>query len=131
MARFAEDSDRLAELVGKGFTMPEACARASISYKTARHWLDKGGSDPDGVYGAWARRVDAVAASSEEDEPGAVEREVEALIAGHELRSESRLACEQAKVLARKIDQLDQSPGAAAAQAMAHCSRRVRARLAP
>ena len=63
-ARFAEDSDRLAELVGRGLTMPEACARASISYKTARQWIDKGRGDPDGVYGAWARRVDAVAAST-------------------------------------------------------------------
>ena len=35
------------------------------------------------------------------------------------------MAAEQARVLARKVDQLGETPGAAAGQALAHCSRRL------
>ena len=136
MASFAKDSERLLELVGTGLSMAEACQGASIPYGTAKKWVDAGRKAPDGPYGAWLARLTAAKAGAPDDDdasprragdpgPGPVELRVDALLRGCEPSQQAALAGAQAKALARRIDQLSTSPGAAAATAMAHCSRRL------
>ena len=128
MASFAKDSERLLELIGMGLSMAEACKKAEIPYGTAKKWVDAGRKAPDGVYGAWLARLTAakagVAADDDADgrdrdsvSPGPVELRVEALLQGRELNRQAGLAAAQARTLARKVDQLGETPGAAAGQA--------------
>ena len=136
---FAE-SERILEAAAKGANLREACEKAGIPYGTARGWIERGRRDPEGPYGAWVRRLDATkapptdASASDggvslehagDSGPGPVEFQLDALLGGRELTGENALAAEQARVLARKVDQLGETPGAAAGQALAHCSRRL------
>ena len=137
MSRFAESADRVLAAIGAGATMRDACARLDIPYATARTWVANGRRDPEGPYGAWVRRLDAckappadLAEVSAPDTrkgkgPGPVESRLDALLSDRVLTGENALASEQARTLAHTIDRLGETPGGAAAQALAHCSRRL------
>jgi hypothetical protein len=132
MSRFTESAEDVLAAVGAGATMREACTRLDIPYATARTWVANGRRDPEGPYGAFVRRLDAAKAPpaddphrDEDSSPGAVETRVNALVSGCELNRQVALAAEQAKVLARAIDELGSTPGGAAKTALASCSRRL------
>ena len=135
MSRFAESADSLLAAIGAGATMREACTRLDIPYATARTWVANGRRDPEGPYGAWVRRLDATktppadagddGVGLQDSGPGPVESRLDVLLGERVLAGEAALAAAQARVLARKVDQLGETPGAAAGQALAHCSRRL------
>jgi hypothetical protein len=126
MARFAEDSGRLVELVGTGLSMTEACDRMGLSYGTARKWVDQGRRRPASAHGQFVAALDAARSpATDEGEPGAVERQVEALLRGRDLTGEAALNAAQARTLARAVDELGRTRGAAAKMALATASRRL------
>lgn len=125
MSRFDPDAERLIPLAGEGMTLQDACEKAGVPYETARAWITKGRRDPTSRYAAGLRRLESARTIEREREAGPVERRLDALLRGRELTGENALAAEQARTLAAKIDQLGATPGAAAGQALAHCSRRL------
>jgi hypothetical protein len=136
MSRFEESADRVLEAIGGGANLRESCQKAAVPYATARTWVSAGRRDPSGKYGAWVRRLDAAKAGAAADAdaealvgnpsaPGPVESRLQSLVAGRELAGEAALAFAQAKTLAHTIDRLADTPGAAAATALASCSRRL------
>jgi hypothetical protein len=129
VSQFADHADRLVAFVSEGLTMRDGCARAGLSYDTARKWVSAGRRDPNGAYGAFVTALDAARCSSEAEdedfEPGPVERQVEILIAGRELDGEAAIAAAQAQALARTVDTLSRTRGGSAGLALASVSRRL------
>lgn len=120
---------RIVQLVGEGLTVTDTCESVGISPKTGHNWASEGRRNPAGRYGKFAQDLDAARSGARLDleghEPGPIEREVGALIAGRALDTHGRIAAATGLALARKIDVLAESGNATAAMNMAAASRRL------
>jgi hypothetical protein len=130
--KFENVNAKLLAHVGEGETLIDACSRVGVNPHTARNWVTEGHRDPEGRYGEFARGLDAARtrarlASEEDDgyEPGAVEREVIALIIGRKLDAHGRVAAVQARACARQIDVLSAARSGSAALGLVAASRRL------
>jgi hypothetical protein len=98
-SNFENGHAKFVELVAAGETLVGACEQVGVNPHTARNWISEGRRTPEGRYGGFVKALDAARASvrldrEEEDgyEPGPVEREVRALIAGRNLDAHGRIA---------------------------------------
>jgi hypothetical protein len=129
MTRFAESSERILELHREGFTLQAACEAAGTPVTTARKWLAAGraGKAP---YADWLARYEAPRTPVDDDdgrELGRVESTVEMLLADREPRlgPEQRLSAQEARCVARAIDELSKTKGGQAALGLVSASRRL------
>jgi hypothetical protein len=130
--KFDSVNAKIIELVAAGETVVGACEQVGVNPHTCRNWITTGRRSPEGRYGGFVKALDATRASvrldrEEEDgyEPGPVEREVRALIAGRDLDAHGRIAAAQGRALARQVDSLVASRSGSAALGLAAVSRRL------
>jgi hypothetical protein len=119
--------------VGEGQTLADASENVGLSPKTAYNWSSEGRRDPEGRCGGFSRSLDAARTQArldreeelEDYDPGPVEREVCALIAGRNLDHHGRIAAATGRALARQVDTLSASRTGSAALGLAAVSRRL------
>jgi hypothetical protein len=132
-----QHGDRLLALVSEGVPLVQACVSLGVNDKTAAKWVERGRREPDGRYGPWVKRLDAIRSANGNanlpidtggDRPaGPVETTLEALLAEREphLGPEQRLSAQEARCLARVVDELSKAKGGAAALGLVSASKRL------
>jgi hypothetical protein len=61
--RFEQVAPELCERVAAGASFADACHALEVKTNTARAWLRKGRTDPEGLYGRFAAGIDAAKAA--------------------------------------------------------------------
>jgi hypothetical protein len=133
-----QHGDRLLTLASEGVPLVQACVSLGVNDKTAAKWVERGRREPDGRYGPWVRKLDAIrsahngnanrpTATGGDRPAGPVESTLETLLADRErhLGPEQRLSAQEARCLARVVDELSKAKGGAAALGLVSASKRL------
>lgn len=78
---FKQYSTQVAEAVEAGASLADAAREAGISTRSVNRWIARGRSEPEGPYGSFAARVDAVRDARTLPDGPLTRDELEALIA--------------------------------------------------